>query len=315
MSYTIEYNKQFIRSASGITPCWLAGDNNLTEFTFSGKERRVRSWSVFYNLLGVTEQDILDSIQGSLGNYAQHWKKNGKWVDDSGLIRWIRNGCKNAASIEDILAVNRMGSVRCYVSVWDKELKSSRTLTEYVSTTEEFDRWIQSTKDLVMRERGYRHCYPIVDFGTERLVHPHKATKEKPEQVVLQKGTGRNAYYLTAIESNNRHTWSRNIKDALVLGYEDAEKLKCDTFDSWMRQARVVNANAKDAPYNAVIRFVDGNRAGCYVVKRTNGYIYTSLGAENAHHYRDQKTAEKALKKLQDAFQYIGNMAVVLLES
>ena len=62
MSYTIEYNRQFIKTKNGYIPCWLHGDNNVT--TGYGKnERRVRSWSVFMNWLDVTEDYMLEHIK------------------------------------------------------------------------------------------------------------------------------------------------------------------------------------------------------------------------------------------------------------
>ena len=54
MSYTIEYNRQFIKSKNGYIPCWLHGDNNVTE-GWGKNERRCRNWGVFMNWIDVTE--------------------------------------------------------------------------------------------------------------------------------------------------------------------------------------------------------------------------------------------------------------------
>lgn len=312
MSYTIEYNRQFIKSERGVTPCWLAGDNNVTEISFRGKERRAREWSVFHNLLGVKEQDILDCIQGSLGRYGQHWRKNGKWVDDAGLIRWIKSGCKAAATVEDILTANRMRAVRCFASVWTK-MENEHVLDRHVSTTAEFDAWLDDT--IALREtcpKDGRHLYPIIDFGTETLVHPHTKTTPAPEWVVLQRGSGSSVSYLAELLASGSR-WSGNIKDALVLDYGQADILK-HTGDSWLRKAKLINAEAKNFPYNAAIQFVDGTRAGSYVLRRTNRRLYTTVSKKSAHRYKNQKAAEDAMKKMQPPFKHVGTMAVVLLE-
>ena len=71
MSYTIEYNRQFIKTKNGYIPCWLAGDNNVT--TGYGKnERRVREWSVFMNWLDVTEDYMLEHIKDLYNSYDHH---------------------------------------------------------------------------------------------------------------------------------------------------------------------------------------------------------------------------------------------------
>lgn len=316
MSYTIEYDKQFIRSESGFTPCWLAGDNNVWEPTCKGKERRARSWSVFYNLTGCTEQQILDAVQPSLGGYNQHWQKNGKWVDDKGLIRWIKNGCKNAATIEDILSANRRSAVRCYISAWGADYEKNTLLDEWISTTEQLDKWIIAFKKVCEGLRGEgKTCYPVIAFDEEKLVHPRSTAEKRPEKVILRRGAGQAAFYLSEIEDENRHSWHRDIKNALVMDYEEAEEIKRSSFSSYLRSAIIVNADAKEAPYNAVIQFSDGGRTGSYVVKRTRNRLYTSPFAQEAHRYKDEASAKAALKKLQGPFQHVGNMVVKILEA
>lgn len=313
MSYTIEYAKQFIRSGNGITPCWLAGDNNVSEPTFKGRWRRAREWAVFLNLVGVTKEDILNAIQPSLGGYGEHWKNpNGKWVDDDGLIRWVKNGCKTAASIEDIISANHMSSIHCYVYVW-KDLEHEILLNKWVSTTDEFDEWIDEVKELRKKRGSHNSFYPVVDFGTEKIVHPAAEDgKRTAERVIMQRGSGNNVYYLTE-HSKDRSSWSRNIKEALVLNCEDAKELQ-RSGSSWLRKAKLVNADAKDYPYNAVIRFVDGYRAGSYVEKRASRSLRTTPCKEYAHRYKDGKAAEQAMKKMQPAFLHVGTMAVEIIE-
>lgn len=323
MSYTIEYARQFIRSEKGITPCWLAGDNNVTEPTLKGRERCARSWSVFHNLLGVTEQDILDSIQDTLGGYGEHWKRNGKWVDDAGLIRWIKNGCKQTATVEEIIGANRMRSLSCHVSVWGPEWKHETMLNKGVSTTEEFDAWIVDVEALraEMRAKGPGYSvYPVVDFYVEKLNHPRPVSASTPEKVIVRRGNGRAAMYLAElsrpVQSPNswRSSWCKDIKKAMVLQYDEAMRLRTEVGLDWIRKGTLLDASAKDAPYNAAIRFVDGVRAGEYIFKNTGHRIFTTTRAEGAYRYKDRKTAEQALKTLQPKFQHVGTLEVAIVE-
>ena len=48
MSYTIMYDKQFLKTSRGIIPLALYGDNNVTE-RINGHERRDRHWGVYAN--------------------------------------------------------------------------------------------------------------------------------------------------------------------------------------------------------------------------------------------------------------------------
>ena len=121
MSYSIEYNRQFIKTENGYTPCWLVGDNNVTE-GFGRNERRVRNWSVFMNLLDVTEDELVEKAKELFNSYDQHWKRGSTWVSNKGLISWVKSGCKKAATVEDILSVNPyMSRIHCYLVYYDEK--------------------------------------------------------------------------------------------------------------------------------------------------------------------------------------------------
>ena len=112
MSYEIMYNWQFLRSAEGLTPVVLIGSSNVTEASWSRAnrrtERRARDWFCLFNMLGVTDDEFLAQIKSMTGGeYQEHWKQNGKWVNDATLVRWAQQNVKNAASIEDVLLLNR----------------------------------------------------------------------------------------------------------------------------------------------------------------------------------------------------------------
>lgn len=324
MSYAIEYERQFIRSDKGITPCWLAGDNNVYEPSYRGKaERRARSWSVFYNLLATTEEAILEAIQPSLGGYGEHWIRGGKWVDDAGLIRWVKSGCKSAATVEEILANNRgCGvSVHCFASVWytDGECYSDGTLkrrnksdiSTYVHTSEEFDAWIETAETLreECKAKGWSF-YPIIDFGTEKLVH-RVSTPKDDQKVVLRCGSGSRISYLIEV-SDSHSTWGK-VQDALVITGTAAAELQRTSPFEWVRKARVVDAKIKECPHNVALQFVDGVRAGKYVsqVSRTN--LWMTDHVDSAKRYKDVSAARAALKRIQPRFTKSGTLQVVVI--
>ena len=99
------YASQFIRTETGITPCILAGSNNVWE---AGNKRRVRNWSCFRNLVDVSAERLMKEAESMIGSeYQEHWKANNKWVDDAGLMRWMKSKIKGAATVEDIMMAIR----------------------------------------------------------------------------------------------------------------------------------------------------------------------------------------------------------------
>ena len=303
MSYAIEYKRQFIRSAEGLTPCWLAGDNNVYEGT-GRDERRVREWCCFHNLVGVTEQDILDSVQSSLGGYGQHWMRNGKWVNDTGLIRWIKSGCRAASTIEDILSENpHLHDIHCYVSVWENHI-NRRELDYYVSSSAEFDRWICLYRKL-HRELTAKGCsvYPVIFLGPESRYRQPDTSKNLSEKYILK----RKGLYLTEVMENSS-SWSNDIQQAAILTGGDVVRLRAEYYG--LRDARAIHAEAKERVCNFVIMFEDGQYSGQYVKKRTKSRLVVSPSIEAANHYPTTKAAEAAMAKIQLAYGNHGNLVV-----
>ena len=48
------------------------------------------------------KKDICDDLE-LYNSYDQHWKKGSTWVTNEGLLRWVKNGCKSAGTIEEML--------------------------------------------------------------------------------------------------------------------------------------------------------------------------------------------------------------------
>lgn len=306
MSYTIEYNRQFIKSDFGVTPVWLAGDSNTRDIQ---SQRRSRSWSCFHNLIGVTERDIMEAMELYLGGYNEHWKKNGKYLDDKALIRWVHSGVKNAATLEQIIEENRgeIRDVNCYLSVWGEGFSHKIELSAACSTTENFDVWIAQAKRriAVLRAAG-KSAYPIVDFHTEGLRHPKISDKPLPENVLIKSGKD----YIYQYDANEL-VYGPSIKKAKVFTREEAISFQDNTFSPWARKGKLIDAIRKDLPYNAVIMFDTGLYAGQYIeVLSRKIRLYDR--PEYATHYPTVKIAECALEKHRLSCSRYGTLKVAV---
>lgn len=296
MSYSILYNTIFLRSAEGITPCILSGCNNCYD---AGNRRRDRSWSIFLNRLGTTEEEMLTAIEPWLGGYEEHWMRRNKWVDDAGLIRWVKNNARNAYSLESVLEANHFTSVRCYIDVWGSGYTHSEEDEAICATTQELDIWIRKARKAIdERKASGRSVYPIISFPCEDMRRPQKETLPNAARVLLMHGS----MYLKGYQTGSV-TWTRSIKDALELTREEAGII-LNTYSTCtgIRQARLVNAVRKTMPYNVVLRIKSGSNSGCYVVRRVRGRIRLTNSIQHAYHYADERTAAAALKKIQPAY-------------
>lgn len=301
MSYAIEYDRIFIRSGFGYTPLWLSGDNNV----YVSSRKRARSWSVFGRQLGVSKQALLAFIEPMLGGYQEHWQKNGKWVDDAGLKRWIENGCKSAVSIEELLKANRRTRFHFSLHVYPKRDEThdgftcEAQLQADVSTTQDFDRWIADAKAVTAERKAEgTDVYPCVDFYCEKIVHPNSLSMSA-EHVILKGRLG----YLIEPPTPSGSTWSADIRKAWVFTREEADAMQLTDPYGNVGTAKRVDAAAKDRPFDAVIRFADGRNEGMYIRKFKSRSASLCHTIEYAYHYPDAKAAERALKTAQKKYR------------
>lgn len=285
MSYVIEYDRQFIKSGLGITPLWLSGDSNVWEGR-GRHERRARSWSVFLNQLGVSEEKLLEKAETLTGGkFQEHWQKNGKWVDDEGLRRWVRSGCRNAASIEDICEANDIGGIGCHLIEWHG-YERSETHEKGIITTAHLDEWITEVLPYMEKSRAAGNAvYPYFDFYTnEPLKHPHP--KMPSDELVLIK-MGKK--YLATLNAGRQYSCAEDIQKAQIFTREEAEKL-CERWNlDEMKGTRIISeSNALKAKY--IVAF----SCGSYIEKCTSSTLYITSNPTRAFLYADEATARKA---------------------
>lgn len=312
MSYTIEYNRQFIKTKNGYIPCWLAGDNNVTE-GWGKNERRVRSWSVFMNWLDVTEEYMLEHIKELYNSYDQHWKKGSTWITNEGLLRWVKNGCKSAGTIEEIIDVNPyMGSVNCYIVFYDRDDKRQTILSSYIKTSKGLEEWLNKVKDF-KNSAEYQGCkgfYPVVDFSKEDLKHPIKnnVDAQDSDEFVLKGEYG----YLVSITSSGSN-WTRDIRNATTFKYSEIKELKekhlGTHIGSALVQSKLIKADKKTQK-KYVLKFSSGTFMGQYIGNKGKGKINLSFYPNSAKQFTSRKSAEKAIIDLDYVVQKYGNLEV-----
>ena len=310
MSYTIEYTRQFVRSGEGITPCWLAGDNNVTEGR-GRYERRVRNWSCFLNLVGASEEEVMAKVQSLTGGpYQEHWKKNGKWVDDKGLINWAKNGIRNAASIEEILEANPAccGSVQCSVVIWRGFDRTEEARAD-VRTTDEFDAWVRqyrAIKESAGKEKF--DAYPIVDFGAEKLRVPVKEEKEPDTSARYHLRKGRQ--FLSSLEPYCCE-WTSNPEQALTFSYEEAMSL-LQQRNILITGVRIIKV-PKGKPQWSIIQVFNSWGEPAYVCKMTSRRLFSAVNKDNAYRYSSPKSAQAALDKILRKYPGISQAKIIQL--
>lgn len=146
MSYTIVYNRQFLKIDDKIIPLVLYGSNNCYEIMWRGRKRRERSWNPMYlgsnKLIAITEKELMKLVEEcSDGTCQEHFMRNNKFVDDKGLIRFFQNGIKNAKTIEEMKRDYYFHGIQGYFSIWkggdntienEIDIHSSEDLRKYL---------------------------------------------------------------------------------------------------------------------------------------------------------------------------------------
>lgn len=280
MSYYVEFDRVFIRTVSGYTPLILLGDSSVYEGS-SPRARMARKWLVFQGLLGVTEEKILQTIEPMLGS-DEHWKKNGKWVDDKGLISWVKNGCKHAVVLEDLLEANNRSFISCHLHGEITGFRGSEALECYVHNTLEMEDWICRAKKAIS-DKPY--LSPVISLNSgDRVRHPSKP-RNSDEMVVLKYGQ----YYLTAHDDKSTH-WSKNPKSALVLSAEEMKNLHIT--------GRMVSASVLTNAHNFIVAYTPPEGGPVRYLNKlagSRGFRY-SLEQKCARRYSTKAAAQKAIE-------------------
>lgn len=186
MSYEIVYNRQFLRVDDKVIPLALHGSNNCYEMTYNGRERRERYWSPLYcdsNRLPIfSEDELMEYAQSLCNGSTEHFVRNGKWIDDTRLIRFFRNGIKNAKTIEELKEEYYFHHLSGYLSVWNGGNNTVEGRSDIYST-EELKTFLSYAEDRINKRVDTEEIFVGLVYNPEKFepreVKPRRAKEKK----------------------------------------------------------------------------------------------------------------------------------------
>lgn len=311
MSYTIMYGKQFIKTTRGIIPMALYGSNNCTEFV-KGREVREKHWGVYAN--GQTEfrpEEYIKFLEGFCGgSYQEHFMKNSKWVDDKALIRWAKNGIKNAMTLEEILEYNPWQELSCriYISY------ENRTEPVVCKITQELETWLDSAYKQIEKIKATSKDEPFVVLwfnGREKLRAPVKEKEPQGRVIARLKGHG----YITYVNDNS-YSHSRDVSQAQV--FENIEQARA-AFEKLhfhlCGKLQFVDANKKNECRDFCIMVQTKTcSSGLYLQKRVRGSLRVTTAIGATMRFSTEKAARKYIDGLQGRYLNIADYKVINLK-
>lgn len=230
MSYEIVYERQFLKvqlpscDIPWIIPLALHGSNNCTEYSYSGRERRERNWGAIYfngrNQIPVeAPKIIMEKVESFCGGeYQEHFKRNGKWVDDAVLRRYFENGIKDAKTLEELNEISQTRvSLKCHLSIWEGHNNRS-DLQRNVYNSAELVQFILDAKLRIRNRIEREEIYVCIGFPEDKAVPYPKAEfkiQRKPKEfekeywVLASIKYGSNVYVEQLTSRNLRYTYSK----------------------------------------------------------------------------------------------------------
>lgn len=180
MSYEIVYNRQFLRVDDKVIPLALHGSNNCYEMTYNGRERRERYWSPLYcdsNRLPIfSEDELMEYVQSLCNGSTEHFVHNGRWVDDAGLLKFFRNGIKNAKTIEELQDEYYFSHLSVYLSVWNRGNNTVEGRS-CVRSTKELKKFLSYAEDRINNREDTEDIFVGLVYNPEKF--KHRETKQK----------------------------------------------------------------------------------------------------------------------------------------
>ena len=289
MSYEIVYAKQFIKTNKYIIPTVLMGSNNCTMY-YGGREIRERDWTpLSNNLVGKNEEELMKEIEKWLGSkYQQHFKYNSKWVDDKALIRFMKNGIKNALSIEEIKEQTGH-SLICYLSIWE-EHENKQELFEIISKNVDFETWLEKAKQRIENKNGNEQIYYHIGWHTIRPLGAIKQTKITGQVVAKS----RDMYI--KIEDNKLYFVTKRQYATVFESIEQAKKTLEEIGTNYTIKF-IKHNTPKQKEKNFVIQY-SGRCGVAYMRKHTKGNLYPTTNINNIKQkFETEKQAERFIKE------------------
>lgn len=214
MSYEIVYNKQFLRIDGKIIPLVLHGSSNCYEPLSNGRQRRERNWNPIYigsnKPIAVTESDLMKKIESCCdgGEYQEHFMQNGKWVDDKGLIRFYKNGIKNAKTIEELKEDYFFYGIYGLFSVWKGYNNTIENRME-INSSDDLREFLEAAQNRLDNKTEKESIYICLNYYNEKFecrIKPERKAKERLTDYFAIKVGNRDSYLVKQTSRRIRHT-------------------------------------------------------------------------------------------------------------
>ena len=244
MSYMIVYERQFLKTGDGrYIALALIGSNNCYQETSPNRWKRERSWSPILASNGgiangspaVTEEEMLQAAEMRCGGeYQEHFKWHGKWVNDKGWTSFIKNGIKSAMTLEELNEASYHDIyLRCYLSIWytDGETyaggglkqKNKGELSCTAKTSEELAAFLAAADERLARKADNEgSIYVCLEFPGEKAIQHPKEPKFRKAPVKL------NEFYAVKLTSGGyiRKLTARTLRR--VFSTQDAKQFRTE---------------------------------------------------------------------------------------
>ena len=290
MSYTLVYDRRFLKCGDRYIPMALYGDNNVTQINWqTGREVRVRSWGLFAysdQMLLATEEEILSIVNQyhpKDSRAGESFTFHGKWLNDAETYRFYQNGIREAVTLEDIVFQTResaIGELKVYQEDFDLDKSLSLDMC-YLHTTEELTDWLEKakrTKEQILHEGKAKYAYICLGYSTQT---PLKVSCVKNRNVPVmaydRKSRRGNRSYLKSV-SDTSCTYTANISEARVFSnIEDAYMAIppfLRTFVGLMPADKAKRAAKEKGNYSLTVLH---NGARVYIMKKTRNTTYFTV--------------------------------------
>lgn len=216
MSYSIVYNKQFLKIDEKIIPLVLYGSNNCYEPLPNGRQRRERQWySLYFNgkneQIAATEAEIMERVNSYCdgGEYQEYFMQNGKWVDDKGLLRFIKNGIKNAKTIEELKEDYFFRGMQGYFSVW-KEMDNTIESVANIYSSDDLRKFLNAAQDRLDSREENEGIYICLHYYNEKFESRVKPKERLTDYFAIKIGTC-DSYLVKQTSRRIKHTSLCNL--------------------------------------------------------------------------------------------------------
>lgn len=286
MSYEIIYDRRFIKVAENeYLPMVLQGSSNCTMLV-GRREILERSWWAFFGNAIMSEQEMLDKVIGKTGEW---FKYHSKWVADDEIVSWIKNGCKNAMTVEEYAESYyplRVSVV--YTRETEKGWERKEKYSQCCRTTEELLNWIKEYAD--KKDDNYTSIYTNYSFGTIKALEIRKPKVMKPgEQYVCKLGK----QYLTQYTDTSIST-SGNLDEALIFTSADEfEKAKKSIIRFNKKYKLVATGSIQKKKNGYCILVSKGSYSGRYIKRISSAHFFFAYDKKHARQFTSMKQAEK----------------------